>query len=87
MIPQGDNITIYLNFQTKCSQCANTHSAKVEITEDELFDLLKAWITNLNGDMEIYQHEQNFMVTTSTMVIQKYEKLVGGNIQIASRID
>ncbi|MEZ5334370.1 MAG: hypothetical protein R2741_03575 [Methanolobus sp.] len=60
---------------------------KVEITEDELFNLLKTWVTNLNGDMEIYRSEQNFMVTTSTKVIQKYEKLVGGDIQIASRID
>ncbi|MDP2215775.1 MAG: hypothetical protein Q8J68_00565 [Methanolobus sp.] len=82
-----DTITIFLNFQTKCSRCADTHPAKVEITEEELVDLFKAWFSGLKGDLEIYRHEQILMVTTNQKVIRNYERLVGGDIQIASFID
>lgn len=83
----GDSITIFFNIQTRCSKCEDIHPAKVEITEAELLDLLRNWTTCHEGDIEVYRSEKSFMVTINKKVIQDYERSVGDDIELATRVD
>jgi hypothetical protein len=80
-------MAIFFNFQTKCSKCEDIHPTKVEITKTELQDMFMEWVTNIEGDLEVYRFGQSFMVTTNQVVIKNYETKVNREISIAERLD